>query len=303
MRVRGALLGFVVCYAACCAALGIFLGEVAYHPERRPLNGQASAQAMAVRFGAVLEDASVTASDGARLEAWFAHPAKWNGDAVILLHGIGDNREGMMGFAQLFLSKGYSILAPDSRAQGASGGAFPTYGIKEAGDVRAWYKWLEARDRPQCVYGMGESMGAAILLQALKTTPFCAIVAESPFASFRQIAYIRVGQFFHAGSWLGRFALRPAVELGFLYGRLSGGVNLAAASPEEAVVGTRVPILLIHGLADKNIPPSQSERIRARNPADITLWEVPNAAHCGAVNAAPAEFDLRVIALFVQNRS
>ncbi len=59
---------------------------------------------------------------------------------------------------------------------------------------------------------------------------------------------------------------------------------------------SRVPILLIHGLADDNIPHQQSEMIRARNPADITLWEVPNAGHCGASSAAPAEFDARVIA-------
>ena len=134
------------------------------------------------------------------------------------------------------------------------------------------------------------------MLQALKTTPFCAVVAESPFASFRQIAYIRVGQAFHWGSWLGQTVLRPAVELALIYGRLTRGVNLAAASPEESVAGSRVPILLIHGLADSNIPPQQSEMIRACNPADITLWEVPHAGHCGTSIAAPAEFNARVIA-------
>jgi pimeloyl-ACP methyl ester carboxylesterase len=46
-----------------------------------------------------------------------------------------------------------------------------------------------------------------------------------------------------------------------------------------------VPILLIHGLADNNIPFQQSEEIRNHNPADIRLWEVPRAGHCGAVDA------------------
>jgi hypothetical protein len=259
------------------------------------------AQAAAARFGATLEDVSVTASDGARLQGWFARPVNSNGDAVILLHGVADNREGMGGFAELFLSHGYSVLLPDSRAHGLSGGNFPTYGIKEVGDVRAWYGRLEDHDRPNCVFGMGESMGAAIVLQAVRTTPFCAVVAESPFACYRQIAYIRVGQVSHTGSWLGQTVLRPAVELAFIYGRLTRGVNLAAASPEESVAGSRVPILLIHGLADSNIPPPQSEMIRARNPGDITLWEVPNAGHCGASSAAPAEFNARVLAWFAMN--
>jgi pimeloyl-ACP methyl ester carboxylesterase len=137
------------------------------------------------------------------------------------------------------------------------------------------------------------------LLQSVeKENRFCAVIAESSFASFRQIAYVRVGQFFRRGAWLGRVALRPAVELAFLYGRATRGINLAEASPERSVVGSHVPILLIHGLADDNIPPQQSERIREHNPAEMVLWEVSNAGHCGAVNADGQEFDRRVLGWF-----
>src|ERR1700693_4048091 len=80
--------------------------------------------------------------------------------------------------------------------------------------------------------------------------------------------------------------------------RLTRGINLADASPERSVVGSRVPILLIHGLADDNIPFQQSERIRAHDPADIVLWEVPLAGHCGAVNVAGQEFNSRVLGWF-----
>ena len=134
---------------------------------------------------------------------------------MILLHGIGDNRKGMVGFAPAYPSRGHAVLMPDSRAHGASGG-IPTYGIMEVGDVSLWCECLHAHGTSGCVFGMGGSMGAAILLQAAERVPFCAIVAESPFASFRQIAYIRVGQFFNTGHWLGNTLLRPAVELAFL---------------------------------------------------------------------------------------
>src|ERR1700674_1008860 len=299
MQSRHVICVVVVCYAVFCAILAIFLGELAFRPQRVPVNERQTAEATASRFGAALRDVSVIASDGSHLQGWFARPARVNGDAVILFHGVGDNRQGMMGFAELFLSNGFTVLVPDSRAQGESGGAFPTYGLKESGDVHRWFDWLVIQQHPKCVFGMGESMGAAVLLQSIeKENRFCAVVAESSFASFRQIAYVRVGQFFHTGTWLGKVALRPAVELAFLYSKLTRGINLADASPERSVVGSRVPILLIHGLADDNIPFQQSERIRAHDPTDLVLWEVPLAGHCGAVNAAGKEFNTRVLSWF-----
>jgi dipeptidyl aminopeptidase/acylaminoacyl peptidase len=214
--------------------MAVFLGELAFRPQRVLVKQRQSAQSTAARFGAVLQDVSITASDGSHLQAWFVHPANANGDVVMLFHGVGDNRQGMMGFAELFLSNRFAVLVPDSRAQGESGGDFPTYGIKESNDVHRWFDWLVTEQRPKCVFGMGESMGAAILLQSVETeSRFCAVVAESSFASFREIAYVRVGQMFHAGSWLGKVVLRPAVEMAFLYGRVTRGVNLADASPER----------------------------------------------------------------------
>jgi dipeptidyl aminopeptidase/acylaminoacyl peptidase len=55
--------------------------------------------------------------------------------------------------------------------------------------------------------------------------------------------------------------------------------------------------LLIHGLADDNIPPQQSEMIRARN-SNVVLWEVPGAGHADAINAANQEFAVRVLDWF-----
>ena len=159
MNIRRLLLSAGICYAIASVILAVGLGELAFHPLRVPLDARTSTEAIATRFGAALEDASVTASDGARLQAWYASPAKSNGNAVIFIHGIGDNRQGMMGFAELFLSQGYAVLVPDSRAQGTSGGGFPTYGVEEAKDVRDWFNWLQTRQHPSCVFGMGEPMG------------------------------------------------------------------------------------------------------------------------------------------------
>jgi len=227
MRAWRLIRSLAICYCSFSVVLAVLLGELAFRPQRMPVGGRQSAEAMAARFGAGLQDVSISALDGAQLRGWFASPAHSNGDAVILLHGVGDNRRGMVGFAELFFSKGYAVLLPDSRAQGESGGKFPTYGVRETDDVHRWFEWLVTQQRPRCIFGMGESMGAAILLQSVEEeTRFCAVVAESPFASLRRIAYVRVGQFAGMGPWLGKTVLRPAVELAFLYGKITRGVWL-----------------------------------------------------------------------------
>jgi pimeloyl-ACP methyl ester carboxylesterase len=250
-----------------------------------------------------LEDVSITTPDGTTLRAWTIRPAHGNGDDVILLHGLADNRIGMIGYAQLFFAHGYTVLLPDARAHGASGGEIATYGLLERNDIRQWFDFLVSQDHPRCIFGLGESMGAAQLLQSLAVkTGFCAVAAESPFSNFREIAYDRMGQPFHLGPWFGRTLFRPVIEFAFLYVRWKYALDMRQVSPEGAVASTTVPVLLIHGQVDGNIPIRHSRRIHQRN-LNATLWEVPHADHCGAISAAPEEFAHRILNWFASTRT
>lgn len=279
------------------------LAFVAVHPLRRPLPpaAEAAARRTADALNSNLQDVEISASDGTALRAWFVRPRNANGDDVILLHGVGDNRLGMAGYARFLLGRGYAVLMPDSRAHGSSGGDVATYGLRESADIGKWIDWVEANQHPSCVFGLGESMGAALLLQSLQTERrYCAVIAESPYASFREAAYDRVGQFFGLGPWVGRVALRPVVELSFAYVRVRYHANLELANPEAAVAATPVPVLLIHGHEDKNIPERHCELIAERDPA-LVFWDVPGAGHTGAYQARPAEFETRVLKWFSKN--
>jgi pimeloyl-ACP methyl ester carboxylesterase len=298
-RTRRLTLGLFL-YFALCTIGGIYLAEGTLHPARRPLTAdETTTMRQAARtLDAELADATITTSDNITLRAWIIHPHHPNGDAVLLLHGLGDNRIGMTGYAQLLLAHGFSVLLPDSRAHGASGGPLATYGLLERNDIHQWFDFLAAQDHPHCIFGFAESMGAAQLLQSLDTHPqFCAIAAESPFANFREIAYDRMGQPFHLGPWVGRTILRPLVEVAFLRARLKYHLNLQHISPEDSVALTTIPILLIHGQIDSNIPVRHSQIIHERNP-NAELWEVPAADHCGAISTAPQEFEHRLLHWF-----
>jgi fermentation-respiration switch protein FrsA (DUF1100 family) len=248
----------IVCaYLLICIVAGIAIAEFALHPVRRAFNSASRDEGAshASDDDATLSEISITAKDGIALDAWLFRPEQWNGNSVIVLHGLKDNRVGMLDYADMLLLHGYSVLIPDARAHGESGGTVASYGFLETDDIRRWLDWITANQHPGCVYGFGESMGAAQLLQTLQVAPqFCAVAAECPFSTYRETAYDRVGQPLHLGPWVGRTILRPAVESAFLYARWHYGLNMEKVSPENSVAASKVSVLLIHGESDTNIP-------------------------------------------------
>jgi dipeptidyl aminopeptidase/acylaminoacyl peptidase len=273
---------------AIAVVVGVVLGSVfAAHNAlviwSRPAPDPGLADELARAAAASWETARVTAADGAVLEAWLFTPRTANGAGVVVLHGVGDSRRGMLTHAQFLLRSGYTVLTPDARGHGSSGGKHVTFGVRESHDVRLWVDWLVSRGPVERLYGLGFSMGAAVLLQSLAVAPrFRAVVAESPFVTFEEIAYDR----FEQATGAPRPALWPIVNIGFAYAWVRYGVNLRRASPLDAVRATSVPVLLIHGDRDRNIEIRHSRVLHAANPAALRLWEVAGADHVNALGAA-----------------
>src|SRR5579884_994032 len=167
------LLWLLMVYLAVCSGAAIFLAHVTLHPLRRPVTAadKTEMREIAGKLSAQVEDVSMVASDGATLRAWHIRSKHGNGDSVLLLHGLGDNRMGTTGYAELLLAHGYDVLMPDARAHGNSGGRIATYGVIERNDIRQWFDWLEAKEQVRCIFGFAESMGAAQLLESLGVQP------------------------------------------------------------------------------------------------------------------------------------
>ena len=284
------ILGIILWIAA-----GIVLTESAI---RVPKHAVPAAPPIACKWRRV----QTTGADGAVLRAWLLFPNHANGDVVIILHGIGDTRTGPAGLAPMFLDRGYTVLLPDSRGHGESGGELVTYGLRERDDVHRWVDWLIADQHPRHLFGLGESLGAATLIQSLAVEHrFNAIVAEAPFANFERVAIDRVAQRLPLSAGLAHMAATPPVWSGFIYARLRYGLDFRPVSPEEVIGTVSTPVMLIHGLADTNIYPEHSRILAARNPRSTTLWLVPGATHTQAVAAAPEEFRSRVLGWFASH--
>lgn len=288
----------VLIYLVLTTAAGVYLAEGLVRPWCRPSTQEDrdAALQLASRTGGTLQDVSIASDDGVRLAGWLFTPAAPVG-AVLMLHGQGGSRVGMLPYVEMLFGAGYEVLAVDARGHGDSGDAFVTYGIREAADVRKWASFLRGRSGRPCVWGFSESMGAATMLQSLSDDArFCGAVVESPFASFTEVAYDRIGTIVGTGPWLGRTLLRPTATGGFLYLRLRYGIDLNLASPQDVLRRSAVPVLLIHGTADRSIPVRHSRLLQAARPKSTTLWLVPGADHCGARGVAPEEFRTRVLA-------
>jgi hypothetical protein len=267
------------------------VAEGALHIQVRPRPDRHEADAIACGSASTWEPARVTAADGVMLDGWLFTPLQPNGSGVILLHGVGDMRSGMAAHALFLLRAGFTVLMPDARGHGSSGGTVITYGIRESADVHTWVDWFLHKRPIARLYGLGQSMGAAILIESLPREPrFRALVADCPFDSFEDVAYYRLEN----ASGLGRWAAWPVVQTGFLYARLVHGLDLRQASPARAIRSTTVPILLIHGTDDTNIPSSESLALHALNPRSTTLWLVPGAQHVDSLSTSPQEYVRRV---------
>jgi pimeloyl-ACP methyl ester carboxylesterase len=285
-------------------ALGVVLGEIAVRTPHTSPGARESAEAATIAdaVGRRLETVTIEPESGVRLRAWFIDGATPQSPTVVVLHGVAANRGHALGLLRLFAAEGMAVLAPDARGHGESGGT-TSFGVRERYDIVRWMDFVQIRRPRTCVVGVGVSMGAAQMLQAvsLGDRRLCGVIGEASFSSFREVAYDRMGQFVGYGPWLGRWALRPAVEAAFLWVLTRRGDDLRRASPVEAIRGARIPILLIHGAGDDNIPIRHAQALTAANPS-AQVWIVPNASHYGAWRAAPAEYPRRVLA-FVREAS
>jgi hypothetical protein len=226
---------FCVLASAVIFTSGAVAAESAMRPPRRPV------ALVCPCFAHVrCESVAVTSKDGIALRGWYYWPETSNGKAILLLHGIGSNRQDMVALGYLFLRHGYSVLEPDLRGHGQSGG-FATYGVLEENDVRAWVDWLEKNEHAPGIYGFGASLGAAVLLNSLKhESRFRAIVAESSYSDFPAIAKERITRMLPRGlQWI----TIPFVESGLDWVRWRYGVDLRNASAEDGLRSTKIPVL------------------------------------------------------------
>jgi predicted acyl esterase len=197
-------------------------------------------------------------------------PPRGGRPAVMLLHGLGQNRSSIDGATGMSLngiagdwlaSEGYVALTFDARAHGASGGLFSLDGPREVGDVRELRRWLSRRPgvNPSRIGAFGVSLGGAALWRAaVEGVPFASIVTGVTWTDLYEALLpqdlAKSGAIFGLQSSLsGRLEPNTAK----LLPHAVAGTNLTALrvftearSARHLLERVRTPVLMIQGRRD-----------------------------------------------------
>ena len=200
----------------------------------------------------------IPANNGKCLFGWFI-PHSERAPVLVILHGWGGNAEMMLPLAAPLFLAGYALLFIDARCHGQSDddnfASLPRF----AEDIESAVLWL--RQQPETLgvqLGLvGHSVGAAaVLLAASRDTTIAAVVSLAAFAH-PAATMRRWLRFKHIPYWpLGAYVLH--------YVQRVIGHRFDAIAPVNTISRVACPVLLVHGMADDTVPPSEAEEIYAQ---------------------------------------
>ncbi len=189
--------------------------------------------------------------------------------------------------------RGVAVLRLDDRGYGASTGNFTTATTADlASDVRAALAWLRARPEmdPARIFLLGHSEGAVIAPMIAADDPGLAgiVLLSGPSWTGRRTLEYQIRYGVEQDS-----TIAPAVRATTIAARIAALDTTAAQQnwlryyvtldPLQAAARTRVPVLIIQGGTDRQVPAEQAEELaaalRRNGEGDVTLRLLPGRNH------------------------
>jgi esterase/lipase len=196
----------------------------------------------------------VTTIDGLVLEGWYVSKPGAKG-TVILFHGHGGNRSGVVNEADAFSNMGYNVCMIDFRAHGNSAGNTCTIGYNESKDVKAAYDFVVAKGEKNIIL-WGISLGAATITKAMvdfKSIKPAKVILEMSFGSLTEAVKGRLKMM--------HLPPQPFATLLTFWGGTENGFWAFGHNPSEYVRQLQVPTLVQWGKNDVRVTEDETVKI------------------------------------------
>ncbi len=240
------------------------------------IGGEAAVPAWSAAEGA--ERVYITADDGVTLSA-LDMSREPTGKWALLLHGYTGGKEDMLIYAREYISRGWSVLIPDQRAHGESGGEYCTMGSKERLDAIAWVDYILEREPGAEVVIHGVSMGAATAVMAAgEGLPdnVRAVISDCAFTDVKSIMEYQLASCIDDSALL-------LVPGGSVVSRLRAGFGWGETSVTEAAARSKTPMLFIHGETDDFVPAEMALELYEAAAEEKEILLIPGAGHAASV--------------------
>jgi alpha-beta hydrolase superfamily lysophospholipase len=211
------------------------------------------------------------------LECWELPIAKSKG-MVLIFHGYGNRKSGMLDKAYAMHEMGYRVVLIDFSGCGGSKGNATTIGFNEAKDVKAAYDFYSVKYSNESIIMLGTSMGAAAIMKSMKdySMDVSAIILECPFGSMYKTVCNRFDDMH-----VPRF---PMAGLLVFYGGLLNGFWAFDHNPIDYASHIKTPVLIMSGGHDARVSIEEIDAIyeNLQGPKKKVIF--PDAGHESYLN-------------------
>lgn len=194
------------------------------------------------------------------LALWWLPHADPAAPTLLYLHGTFRNLFGNLSKINALREAGFAVLAVDYRGWGESAAIVPSEDTIHADALRAWAELQQRQPDARRRVIFGHSMGGAVAVHLASTlqgrADYAALVLESTFTRMPDVA----------------------AEAGF-WGRVVASFTTLEFDSLSRIGSIQVPMLMLHGTADKTVPVALGRRLRDAAPPGVTWVEVPGGTH------------------------